>query len=223
MTEGAAPRLQVEVWSDVLCPWCYLGKRRLERALAALDPAERERVDVTWRSFQLDPHAPAVRDGDLDDLLAKKYGMTREQARAGHARLTALGAEDAIDYHFEKARPGNSFDAHRLLQHARARGRADAMKERLMRAYFTEGVAIGDREELVRLAADAGLDEADARGVLESDAYAADVRRDVADAAELGIHGVPTFVFDRRYGISGAQPVEVLLETLRRGLARATG
>jgi predicted DsbA family dithiol-disulfide isomerase len=208
-------RLTVEIWSDVVCPWCYIGKRRFEAAVAQF-PHE---VEYTWRSFELDPSAPPTREHGATEHLAAKYGMSLDQARASHAQMTELAAQEGLEYHFDKARGGNSFDAHRLIHLAAAHGRQDEAKERLMRAYFTEGVAIGDREQLVALSADIGLDPDETRGVLESDAYADAVREDELLARRIGIQGVPFFVLDRRYGVSGAQPAEVLVQALEQACA----
>jgi predicted DsbA family dithiol-disulfide isomerase len=208
------PAMNIEIWSDVVCPWCYIGKRRFETALGRF--AHRDDVEVVWRSFELDPAAPPIRTGDNAERLAAKYGMTREQALANHARLTQLAAQEGLVFDFEKSRSGNSLDAHRLLHLARERGIQDAVKERLFRAYFTEGEPIGDSATLVRLVSEAGLPAADAESVLNSDAYAEDVRAEETEARELGITGVPFFVADRRYGVSGAQPAEILLQMLEQ-------
>ena len=205
----------VEIWSDVVCPWCYIGKRRFEAAVAQFDGD----VEVVWRSFELDPGAPATREHSAAEHLASKYGMSVEQAEASHAQMTELAAQEGLEYHFEKARGGNSFDAHRLIHLAAAHGKQAEAQERVMRAYFTEGVAIGDREQLVALAADLGLDPDEARGVLESDAYADAVREDEHLAQRIGIQGVPFFVLGRRYGVSGAQPADVLVQALEKACA----
>jgi predicted DsbA family dithiol-disulfide isomerase len=202
----------VEIWSDVVCPWCYLGKRRFESALARFE--HRDDVEVVWRSFELDPNAGPSSSVPPAERLAAKYGMSVEDAQANHDRLTALAAEDGLEYHLDRTRGGNTFDAHRLIQLGKARGIQDAVKERLMRAYFTENVAIDDRETLVGLAADAGLDADEARAVLASDDYADAVREDEELARRIGINGVPFFVLGRRYGVSGAQTSDVLLEAL---------
>ena len=204
--------LTVEIWSDVVCPWCYLGKRRFEAAAAQFDGD----VEVVWRSFELDPGAPPVREHSAAEHLASKYGMSAEQADSSHAQMTELAAREGLEYHFEKARGGNSFDAHRLIHLAAAHGKQAEAQERVMRAYFTEGVPIGDREQLVALAADLGLDPDEARSVLESDAYADAVREDEHLAQRIGIQGVPFFVLNRRYGVSGAQPAEVLVQALEK-------
>jgi predicted DsbA family dithiol-disulfide isomerase len=214
--------LTVDVWSDVVCPWCYLGKRRLEAALAAFD--DPEGVEVTWHAFELDPDAPPVHEGRPAERLAEKYGSSLEQAEAMNAQMTELAAREGLEYHLDTARGGNSFDAHRLIRLAAEHGRQGEAEERMFRAYFTEGEAIGAPETLVRLGTVLGLDAEEVRETLGSDRFAADVREDEAVAARLGIRGVPFFVLDRRYGVSGAQPAEVLVQALehaRRGGAEA--
>jgi predicted DsbA family dithiol-disulfide isomerase len=205
----------IEVFSDVVCPWCALGKRRLEGALTGF--AHADDVEVVWRSYELDPRAPAVRDGDNTARLAEKYGITREQAEAAHAGLVELAAAEGLEFDFSCVRPGNTFDAHRLLHAARRVGLQDALKERLFTAYFSEGEAIGNREVLVRLAVEVGMDEDAARGVLETDRFADEVRADEQEAAALGVTGVPFFVVDGRFAIPGAQDTD----TFRRVLERA--
>ena len=209
--------MKVEIWSDVVCPWCYVGKRRFESALARFD--HKADVEVVWRSFELDPGAEAVRDGDPVQRLADKYGMSRAKAQAMNDQLTALAAAEGLTYHLDKTHSGNTFDAHRVLHLAAEHGRQDDVKERFLRGYFTESQAIGDRGTLTRLAVDAGLDAADVHDVLASNKFADEVRADEAQAAAYGISGVPFFVIDERYGISGAQPADVILATLQRAFA----
>ena len=210
-------KVTVDVWSDVICPWCYIGKRRLEAALRKFEASpKRSDVSVRWHSFQLDPSAPRTLAVSLPEMLAKKYGMTIAQAEAKHAELTALAAKDGLEYHFENAKPGNTFDAHRLIQLAQSKGRAGDMQERIMRAYFTEGVAIGDRDELVKLAVDLDFDEGETRDILTSDAFADEVKKDLQIARENGISGVPAFVFGEKYLVSGAQPADTLLRVLEK-------
>ena len=209
--------MHVEIWSDIACPWCYVGKRRFEAALAAFE--HRDEVRVTWRSFELDPSAPREREGDGAAHLARKYGTSREQALAMHQRMTATAAEDGLDFRFDLARGGNTFDAHRLVHLAEAHGVQDAMKERLMRAYLTEGELMSDAATLERLAVEVGVPADAVRQMLATDRYAAEVRDDERTATSLGITAVPFFVIDRRIGAAGAQPPEVLGELLRRGWA----
>jgi predicted DsbA family dithiol-disulfide isomerase len=209
--------MQVEIWSDVVCPWCYVGKRRFEQALAAFP--HRDQVQVVWRSFELDPAAPAERSGPYAGHLAAKYGVPVERAQEMIDAMTATAAADGLDLRFDLARAGGTFDAHRMVHLAAETGRQDAVQERLMRATFTEGEPLGDRDTLVRLVAEAGLDPDRARTVLADDTYGDAVRADEQQARQLGISGVPFFAVDRTYGVSGAQPVEVLLQVLERAWA----
>jgi predicted DsbA family dithiol-disulfide isomerase len=211
--------MRVEIWSDVVCPWCYIGKRRFESALASFK--YRDQVEIVWKSFQLDPGAPRTSDLSLDEMLSKKYGMSREKAAAANARVTSLAAQEGLDYHLDQARPGNTFDAHRLIHLAAAHGKQGEMKERLMRAYFTEGQPIGEVETLVKLAAEVGLDAEEARAVLASDTYADEVTADEREARQLGITGVPFFVIGEKYGISGAQPGELFQQALEQAWAES--
>ena len=207
--------MKVEIWSDVVCPWCYIGKRRFESALARFD----QEVEVEWKSFELDPNAPVHR-GSTAEHLARKYGMTLEQVAKSHERMTALAAAEGLEYHLDETQGGNTFDAHRLLHLAQERGVQGELKERLMRAYFSESEPVGEREVLARLAGEVGL--ADAAEVLASDAYADAVRADEREARLLGISAVPFFVIDRYYGIEGAQPAEVILDALTRAVVPGT-
>jgi predicted DsbA family dithiol-disulfide isomerase len=207
--------MHVEIWSDIACPWCYVGKRRFEAALAAFE--HRDEVTVTWRSFELDPQAPVARSVDSATHLADKYGMTREEAQASQRRLAEVAAGDGLDMRLHLTRGGNTFDAHRLVHLGEAHGVQDATQERLMRAYFTEGEPIGDPEALARLALEVGLPEDEVRDVLATDRYATEVREDERTAMSLGINAVPVFVVDRRIGAAGAHPAEALGELLRRG------
>ena len=206
--------MKVEIWSDVVCPWCAIGKRRFEKALQSF--AHAGEVEVRWRSFELDPAAPREREGDLAGHLAEKYGVSAEKAQGMHDQMTDTAAQDGLDFHLEHARGGNTLDAHRLIHLGADRGVQDAVKERFFQAYLTEGERIGDPETLVRLAAEAGLDEDEARGVLASDRYTADVRADERQAQAYGISGVPFYVIDEKYGVSGAQPADALLQVLEQ-------
>lgn len=210
--------MRIDVWSDVVCPWCYIGKRRLERALGDFEHADQ--VEVHWRSFELDPNAPSVRQGDPAQRLARKYGMSVEQARAANDRLTRLAAAEGLEYQLDTAQSGNSFDAHRLIHLAGSRGIQGQVKERLLAAYFTEGKAIGDPRVLEAEAEAAGLDRAEVRQVLAGDGFAEEVRADEAEAAEREITGVPFFLLGGRFGIPGAQEAETMLLALRRAWTR---
>lgn len=214
--------MKVEIWSDVVCPWCAIGRSRFRAALAGLPG--RDDVVVRWRSFELDPAAPREREGDRAAHLAGKYGVSVEAARRMEERVAATAAEDGLDLRFDIARHGNTFDAHRILHLAWESGGSavqDAVKDRFLRAAFGEGEPVGDPETLVRLAAEAGVDPGAAREVLSGGRYADAVRADQELARRHGISGVPFFVLDDRYGLSGAQPVEVLRQALERAWADA--
>jgi predicted DsbA family dithiol-disulfide isomerase len=206
--------MKVEIWSDVVCPWCYIGKRRFEAALAQFEHAGD--VEVVWRSFELDPSAPQVQTEPHAERLARKYGVSLAQVEAMDARLVGEAKKEGLDFRLDEAKGGNTFDAHRLIHFAAESGHAGAMKERLLKAHFTEGIAIGERAELVRLAIEVGLDEAEVKAMLSSERFANDVRADEARARTFGISGVPFFAVDERYGVSGAQPADVLLDVLRQ-------
>lgn len=211
--------MKIDIWSDVVCPFCYIGKRRLEQALEAFE--HRDEVEVFWHSFQLDPNAPARPARSTVDMLAAKYGMSPEQAVASQESLATSAATVGLDFNWRETKAGNTFDAHRLIHFAAAQGHGDDMKERLLRAYFTEGQQIGDRGVLVRLATEVGLDEARVREVVESGTHADAVRADIAQAQAYGIRGVPFFVIDEKFGISGAQPTALFTQALHEAWAAA--
>jgi predicted DsbA family dithiol-disulfide isomerase len=214
-------KMTVDVWSDVVCPWCFVGKRRLDAAIFELP--WRDSVEVRWHAFELDPSSPRQVEGSNVERLARKYRMPLAQAQQLIDRMTETGKADGIAFDFPRTRSGNTFDAHRLLHEAGRQGPAqqNALQERLFRAYFSEGEAVGDRETLVRLAEAAGLDGERARTVVYGDAWDEAVRADERQAASLGIGGVPFFVIDGRYGVSGAQPVELLRSALEKAWAEA--
>lgn len=209
--------VQLEIWSDIACPWCYVGKRRFEAELARFE--HRDAVRVIWRSFELDPAAPRERTGDRRARLAEKYGLTIERAREMEQQMTDVAATEGVEFRFDIARSGSTFDAHRIVHLGEEHGLQDAMKERLLRAYFTEGELISDHETLTRLAADVGLSEDEVRKTLAGERYAEQVRDDEQAAGQLGISAVPTFVIDRALGASGAHPPDALLDLLRQGWA----
>ena len=208
-----AEQMQVEVWSDVVCPWCWIGKRHLEQALSRFEHADA--VQVTWRAFELEPSAGPSTDRPYVERLAAKYGFDQDRGQQMIDRMVDAGAEAGLDMRFDLARPGNTFDAHRLLHLAAERGVQDQVKEALFRAAFTDGEPVSDHDTLVRVVGAAGLDEAEARQVLAEDVFADEVRIEEQAATDLGATGVPFFVVDRRYGVAGAQPVDVLLQVLR--------
>ena len=214
-------RLSIDIWSDIACPWCYVGKRRLETALARFP--QRDQVEVRWHAFELDPGAPPVRESKQSHAadIAQKYGTSVAQAEAMISRLVDVARAEGLDFRMDKLRTGNTFDAHRLVRFAETRGAAQqaAMTERLMRAYLTEGAAIGDRETLVRLAVDVGLAAEEVRSALEDGSFTAEVRADEQRAQASGITGVPCFVLDWKYGITGAQAAEVILRGIEQAWA----
>ncbi|RXZ83006.1 DsbA family oxidoreductase [Paenibacillaceae bacterium] len=205
--------MKIEVWSDFACPFCYIGKRRLESALEQF--AHRDDVKVEFKSFELDPNAKRDVDFDIHDMLFKKYGMTREQAMANNINLTEQAKALGLEFNMDKMVLTNTFDAHRLTHLAALHGKREEMAERLFRAYFTEGKHLGDHDVLADLAAEIGLDRQEALGALQSEtAHQQEVRTDEQEASQLGVRGVPFFVIDRKYAISGAQPSEVFLQAV---------
>ena len=209
--------MHVEIWSDLACPWCYIGMRRFDTALGRFE--HRDAVEVTWRSFELDPGAPAAPEGDRVERLARKYGTTREVAEGRQRQIAELAAADGLEMNFELVRDGNTFDAHRVLHLAAAHGLQDAVNERLFRARFAEGALLSEHDALERLGSEAGLPAGEVRDLLSGDRFADAVRADERTAAELGITAVPFYVVDRRMGASGAQPPEVFDQLLERGWA----
>ena len=213
--------MHIDIWSDVVCPWCYLGKRRLERALETFE--HRDAVTIAHRSFQLDPSRPRHETTSRRRMLMTKYRLSEDQVKAMDQRMEQTAAADGLTYHLSDAgQTGNTLDAHRLLYLAKARGREDAVLDRLYRAYFSEQRSVFDVDSLVTLAVEAGLDANEARQTLESDAYAPEVAADLHAARMLGVNGVPFFVIDGRYAVSGAQAVEVFQQALAHAWANRT-
>jgi predicted DsbA family dithiol-disulfide isomerase len=204
--------MQIDVWSDIACPWCAIGRRRLQLALEQFPHADQ--VQLTWHSFELDPEAPPERTGDRVERIARKYGAPPEQIAQRQDQMAQEAAAEGLELHFDRVRDGNSFDAHRLIHLAAAHGLQDAMKGRLLEAHFRDGELISDHDTLARLAAEVGVPEDEARAVLASDRFAEEVRTDEYTAHRLGITAVPYFVIDRRFGVPGAQPPELLLKGL---------
>jgi predicted DsbA family dithiol-disulfide isomerase len=209
--------MKVDIWSDLVCPWCYIGKRRFEKALALVSHGGR--IEIVHRSFQLDPTMPKGRLFRHRDVLMRKYRMSDAQVVAAQARLERLAADEGLTYHLADSMTGNTLDAHRLVHHAREQGTQDAVIERFFRAHFTEGRSLFDNESLVTLAEEAGLEGS--RGVLESERYAEHVVADHRQANELGANGVPFFVIGERYRVSGAQAVDVFVDALTRAAGPA--
>jgi len=212
----AMPSLKLEVWSDIACPWCYVGKRRLESALKQFPHAAE--IELIWRAFELDPGAPPERRRDVShvEFIARKYGMPVAQAQKSTDHLVQLARAEGLAFDFANIRSGNTFDAHRLIHLGYERGVQGAVTERMMKAYFEQAELMSDHGTLVRLASEAGLDAGEATDVLAGDSYAAAVRADEAQARELGITGVPCFVLDRHFAVSGAQSAEVMLGALQQ-------
>ncbi|WP_030815445.1 DsbA family oxidoreductase [Streptomyces sp. NRRL F-2799] len=207
--------MRVEIWSDIACPWCYVGKARFEKALAAFP--HRDEVEVVHRSFELDPGRAKGDVQPVLDMLTRKYGMSAAQAEAGEDNLGAQAAAEGLDYRTRGRDHGSTFDLHRLLHFAKEQGRQEALLDRLYRANFADeqSVFTGGDDHLVELATEAGLDADATRAVLaDPTAYADEVRADEREAAQLGANGVPFFVLDRTYGVSGAQPAEVFTQAL---------
>ncbi|HJQ21464.1 MAG TPA: DsbA family oxidoreductase [Gemmatimonadaceae bacterium] len=205
--------MQVEIWSDIMCPFCYLGKRRFENALAQFD--RDGEVDVVWKSFQLNPRLRADVPMTTQEYLAREKGLDVAVVKQMNDRLARAGKLEGLDYRFDKVIVANTFDAHRLTHLARAHGKQHDMEGRLFRAHFSEGRNVADLPTLAELGADVGLDRDAVSAALARDDFAEDVKRDVAEARELGVHGVPFFVFDRKYAVSGAQESGLFLEVLR--------
>lgn len=206
--------MKIEIWSDVVCPWCYIGKRRLEEALNSFP--HRDRLHIEWKSYQLDPQMETDTSLNIHQYLADKKGMSLAQAKAMGDNVTQVAAEVGLSYDFSKTIPVNTIKAHRLLHYAATVQKQDETKEALLHAYFTAGDNLDDNPTLVRISEAIGLDPAAVSKVLESDAYMSEVQADIREGVQLGLRGVPFFVFDRKYGISGAQQTEVFTQTLEK-------
>jgi predicted DsbA family dithiol-disulfide isomerase len=193
--------IKVDIWSDVQCPWCYIGKRKFEAAVAGFDGE----VDVEYHSFELAPDTPVDFDGSPKDYLAERKGVSPDQVDQMLERVTGIAASVGLDYDYDHVHQTNTIKAHELLHYAKSQGRQLDMKERLLKAYFIDGRHVGRIEDLADLAAEIGLDRAEVVQVLTDNTYLADVKADVAQAEAYGINGVPFFVFDEKYGVSGAQ------------------
>ena len=206
--------MRIDIWSDIVCPWCYVGKRRFERALEAFE--DRAEVQIVHRSFQLDPARPKGQLQKRREMLVSKYRLTAAKVAALDAQMEQTAAAEGLEYHLDDGVTGNTLDAHRLLHLAADRGRQDVVLERFYRAYFTEGRSVFDAASLTALAVEAGLDAGEVAAVLAGDDYAAAVASDIREAQALGANGVPFFVFDHRFGVSGAQGSEVFSQVLAR-------
>lgn len=209
--------MKIEVWSDIMCPFCYIGKRHLELALHQFPEVE---VELIWKSFQLDPTITPQPGKDVYSYLAERKGMSLEESKQMHQHVVERAAEVGLVYNYDKAIIANSFDAHRLLHLAKRNGKGDLLKEKLLAAYFTEGKDFGDKATLTSLGQEVGLKEENIHTVLFTDIYAREVQSDIQEAQEIGVRGVPFFVFDRKYAVSGAQPVEAFIQTIQAVLEK---
>jgi len=210
--------MRVDVWSDVVCPFCYIGKKRLEHVAAEAGIE----LDIHWHSFELDPNAPATHDTSNTERLAKKYGRTYEEMEEMERNIAAMAASEGIDFQWQKANSGNSFNAHRIIHLAQSKGLGNEAKEAFFHAYMTEGLAIGEREVVEEIASRIGLDNAEVEYVLDTNELADFVRHDEKIAQEqLNVTGVPFFVFDQRIALAGAQPREVFLQVLEQAKLKA--
>ncbi len=205
--------MNIEIWSDVACPFCYIGKRHLEQALKQLPGLD---VNITWKSFELDPNAPLNSDLDIYDTLAKKYGRDRNWAKQMNANMVSMASKAGLNFDMDSLIPTNTFNAHQLIHLAKEEGKQNEMKEALLSAYFSEGEHLGEPNTLVEIAKQIGIDEQKAKKVLENNSYSNKVVKDVEEAHSLGVQGVPFFYINKKYGLSGAQPVKVFVETLSK-------
>jgi len=210
-------KMKIEIWSDVMCPFCYIGKRKFEAALEQFD--NKANVEVVWKSFQLNPNMKTDPGKNITEYLAEIKGWSIQQAKEMNTHVTNMAKEVGLHYDFDKAIIANSFDAHRLIQLAKKYGKGDEAEELLFKAYFTEGKNTDDHSILIEIGVSIGLNELEVKQVLASDQFADDVNKDILEAQQIGVRGVPFFVFDRKYGVSGAQPTEVFIETLTKAWA----
>ncbi len=210
-------KMNVEIWSDVVCPWCYIGKRRFEAALQKFEFAQH--LNIEWKSYQLDPEMETDTNLNIHQYLANRKGMSFNQAKALGDNVAAVAKREGLRYDFDKTIPVNTIKAHRLLHFAKSQQKQDAMKEALLNAYFSQGKNLDDNSALLAIANKVGLNTNEAQKVLEGDAYLTEVQRDINEGLQLGLRGVPFFVFNRKYGISGAQEVGVFSQTLENAFA----
>ena len=211
---ATAEKMKVEIWSDIMCPFCYIGKRKFEKAMDQFPDSDN--IEVVWHSYQLDPSITYEPGRDLYSYLAERKGQTRDWAVGVHEHVTNMAKEAGLTYDFDQAVIANSFDAHQLIQLAKKYNKGDEAEERLFRAYFTEGKNVSDQDTLLELGEEIGLDKGEIKEALASGTYADAVNRDIKEAMQIGVQGVPFFVIDRKYAVSGAQPSEVFLQALQK-------
>ncbi len=217
MNNATQTKIQVEIWSDVMCPFCYIGKRKFEAALDQF--SHKEQIEVVWKSFQLDPNQPTISDKTMQQDLAERKGMSLQQAQQMTDHVTGIAKQVGLTFRFDKAVTANSFDAHRLSHLAKQHGLQNEAEEALFAAYFTEGKNTGDSDTLAQLGKQIGLDTQEVTSTLAGDAYSDAVRQDVYEARQLGVQGVPFFVFNRKYAVSGAQEAQTFLGALNTAYA----
>lgn len=219
MSQATTNKLQVEIWSDIMCPFCYIGKRHFEEALNKF--TDRENIEIVWKSFQLDPEIPAVisKPQNVYEYLANRKGMSYDQSVSMHQNVTAMAQKAGLEYNFDKTVIANSFNAHKVIQLAKTKGLGDTIEERFFKAYFTEGKNLADSTTLAELGSDIGLDKEEILHALKDDRYAYLVNQDITEARQIGVTGVPFFVFNRKYAVSGAQPADAFLKTIEKAYA----
>ncbi len=212
--------MKIEIWSDIMCPFCYIGKRRFEAALNNFE--NKDKIEIEWKSFQLNPDMQTDPKKSINEYLSEIKGWSLSQAKAMNASVTEMAKGVGLNYDFDKVVVANSFDAHRLIQLAKKKGKGDVAEERLFKAYFTEGKNIADHDTLVLLGIDIGIAPEETKALLNSKQLSDEVNADIQEAQQLGIHGVPFFVIDRKYGISGAQESSTFLQALQKASADKT-
>lgn len=209
--------MKIEIWSDVMCPFCYIGKRNFETALTQF--ADKDHIEVEWKSYQLDPTIPEVATESQENYLVKRKGMSREQVQGMIANVTEMAKQAGLEYQMDKVMMVNSKKAHQLIQYAKTKNLGSEIEERLFKAFFTEGKNVADIETLTQLGKEVGLDENELQAAFTDEQYQYQMKQDIQEAANLGVQGVPFFVFDRKYGVSGAQPPQAFLETLNKSFS----
>lgn len=207
-------KMKVEIWSDVMCPFCYIGKRKFESALEKFQG--KENIEIVWKSFQLNPSMKTDPAKNINQYLAENKGWSLQYAREMNDYVTNMAREAGLHYDFDKVVVANSFDAHRLIQMAKKKGKGDAAEERLFKAYFTEGKNTADHSTLIQLGKEIGLDDSEVKTMLAGKEFSEEVQKDLSEADQIGVTGVPFFVFDRKYAVSGAQDSKIFLDTLTK-------
>ncbi|WP_353056513.1 DsbA family oxidoreductase [Sporosarcina luteola] len=206
--------MKIEIWSDYVCPFCYIGKRRLEEALRATDLEGK--AEVVFKAYQLDPNTPVGAGSPVPEDLSKKYGISLDEAKNMLENVAAQAKTVGLDFDVESMKGANTLNAHRLAKLAETEGKGDAVSERLLQGHFVKGEAVDNEATLLAIAEEAGIPKERAEQILQSDEFADDVNRDIEEAGQIGVKGVPFFVINRKYAISGAQPVEAFAEALKK-------